>query len=303
MAFAASSLACVLVAATPPPVADVVAGTNSVVVVRDGATRSIAPGLGLFIDDVVRVPLKGLLFVKVRKNDLVVRLDEDLELKVADLAALHIERRTTESLEQQLDKLLTPAEKKDRGSGRMVGWFVSPAAADVPTLPSGGSSERKTSASPTRTESTQRQPPPPPPPAPPKAPALIVSEEKTKPPAESVTGGGEDPGKLADAERRSKRKIAAEPEEAVGRASASAHSITLKEADRRCFADFAKSLDATVRKQLGPTLRVRVRKIDGGVRVFLEGALPVTNACIESWAAAQKLTTPSGWNDFEVPLE
>ena len=58
----------------------------------------------------VRVGLGELLFVELVANRQVVRIDEDLELAVKDIALLDA-KKSSQSAAQQLDALLTPAER------------------------------------------------------------------------------------------------------------------------------------------------------------------------------------------------
>jgi len=300
MSFTASLLAFAL-AASPEPVAHAVAGTKTVTVVRGGKNLPIAVDMALLRTDLLKVPLHGFLLVKVDKNGLVVRIDDDLELRVSDIAVLDAEKRAESSLSDQVNQLLTPEERGQRGTARMVGWFVSPTAANVPTSVSAKDISLKKAP-----HAPDEEPPRPKEiaaavaPSPP-APALPLAAA----PVPEVNGPERAGSTEQKAEPRARSEELPRQDAAPGASSAPGKVVSSPPAVdpglRACVDALVAPLSAAVRAKLGPTLSVQARRSDGVVRVFLEGALPV-DACFQSWAEAQASLSRK-WTSFEVPLQ
>ncbi|MBI5478619.1 MAG: hypothetical protein HY906_07190 [Deltaproteobacteria bacterium] len=120
-------------AAKGKPVA-VVLLAKGAVVARDekGTEFPVKKDLGLLESDTVVVPAAGLVALHLVANGYVVRLDDELILPVSEIALLRAPRKD-ETLGTQLEALLTPDERQQIRE-RMVGWYVSPTAANVPGL-------------------------------------------------------------------------------------------------------------------------------------------------------------------------
>jgi hypothetical protein len=87
-------------------------------------------GMQLVGSDTVVVAPNGWVVLSVLGNGHVVRLDDDLELRVDQLAVLKAAKQTRD-LEAQLNALLTASERES--AQRLIGWNASPTAANVPT--------------------------------------------------------------------------------------------------------------------------------------------------------------------------
>ncbi len=99
-----------------------------------GAPFDVAPGLPLLKTDTLQVPPAAFVLVQVLANKLVVRIDEDVDLAVKDIAVLDA-KADAPALEVQLEKLLTRAERGQLKE-RMAGWYSASVAATVPTVQS-----------------------------------------------------------------------------------------------------------------------------------------------------------------------
>jgi hypothetical protein len=323
MALSACLVALVVAGAASDPVARVVASTSNVTIGRARQSLPVAVDIPLERTDTLHVPRHGLLLVKVEKNGLVVRIDEDLDLAVSDIAALDAEQKTSAALSQQVDALLTQAEKKSVGTERLVGWFVSPTAANVvagATVPAPVESPRPTgggtppgSRSGAAISKSDEPAPPPPGPAPkPTSSEVVVNSPRREPatPAASpplqqppATPKDDEPVVKKKPQKdllTEKKRGSLQDEE---RSEPSAQKVAgpqLDTAARACFADWAAQQPPAVRKRLADSLTVRLRRDEAGVRLFLEGALPPT-ACMQQWADAQPLS--DAWSTLEVPLK
>jgi hypothetical protein len=114
---------------TSPPtgeasVAELITGTKGVQLRRGGGGATIAATAGakLGSQDVVIVPANGFAVLHLLGNGHVVRLDDDLELRVGSLAMLKAKAKG-QTLEDQLNRLLTRGERESKD--RLLGWHVS----------------------------------------------------------------------------------------------------------------------------------------------------------------------------------
>ncbi|MBM4381208.1 MAG: hypothetical protein FJ086_18200, partial [Deltaproteobacteria bacterium] len=130
-------LAVLWASTTPVPstVAHVVWARGAVTVERAGKVLPASAELPLERADLLRVPPGGLLVLTVDANAQVVRLDEDLELAVQDLAAVKAPA-SSRSVEEQLAALLSPRERESLAQQRLAGAVVRPVAAHVAAPPS-----------------------------------------------------------------------------------------------------------------------------------------------------------------------
>ena len=305
-------LAVVSLAAAPAPrppgaapgtiVARVVQG-HGPVKLRDGAGKQfeVRAGTGLSRSDTLIVPRDAFVLVQVEKNQQVVRVDDDMELAVADIAVLDDPNRAKEDLARQLERLLTPAEKKGF-EDRMVGWYAGMTAANVPAAPpekakkkgargAKKEEEAKEGVAP-RAAAPASSPPPPPSedaPSPPPAP-----EPRPSP---SPTGGGAPAA--SSQPLRPQRVLEASRGEAVQKGLLSrADSIERAPTLESCLASQAKVVELAGRH--GGRLRVYVLS-DGELRVRLEGGLEVP-ACAVEWFKAHPPTGAGKWELHLVTL-
>ena len=272
------------------PVAYVLGSRGAVQVKRGGTSSPVTSGAPLFVSDVVQVPPGGLLLLKVERNEQVVRLDEDLELAVSELAALNAPQ-ATKGLSQQLEALLTPGERKELGAERLAGFVVRPLAANVAAA---------------QPESTVGRA------------ALLARVQQKKEEREldrRLDRLTRDDRLFDDSDRQLKRETtpgfgcqglcsggigidARVQVGVVGRAgdtgddgleSLEAQLRVPDEAVTACLLEQVQGLPPEVRAGLGPSLSVTLRRVGRTVEVALEAALPVS-ACVQAWADAAGTT-------------
>ena len=156
-------------------VADVVVFSGAVKL-RDSEKKDFAVGdhMPVALSDVLLVPPEGFVVLRIRENEQVVRIDDDVELPVQQLAVLHA-GAPGRSMTEQLEALLTTSEKTQLKE-RMMGWMSAPLAASTPgslgreeerserSPPGGGAKEDAVSAEPgspahlPRTKERKREP-------------------------------------------------------------------------------------------------------------------------------------------------
>lgn len=322
-------------AAPPQPVAQVVTATRDVAILRDGRRVGVTKDLRLLLTDTLDVPVGGVLFVQVLANGHVVRVDEDIQLPVKDLAALRLKKQgAATAVKDQVEALLTPKERVDL-QPRLMGWFVSTTAANVPSVreeerrkmedalvgtatkgPGGGKSDDTGGSSFGRgasTQSTGR--------AgglgvasnegvatPKRTPGMGASTETkaTKEPTETLEAVANAPPPKPDPKPGAPRPPPPPPAPTpapVTPPAQQAPAVQLPDAaTRTCLVDAARALGPDAFEALGPTLTVKLRRGADGVKLFLEGGVPVPD-CARAWASAQSAALPaSGWLPVEVPL-
>jgi hypothetical protein len=262
-----SLAACVLAATLAAPVAHLRVATKDVKVFHGKTVQAASKDMPLELADEVEVPVGGFALVQIDRNGQLVRIDEDLRLAIRDLAALEAPK-TTVTLEDQVNALLTSTEKAPASAERLVGWYVAPAAAQVRT--SSGLPKDEEGAARKRLERSDA-----PPGGPPPTPAAPSTSAPVAPP----------PAKPAP----SMPQAAALPQP--------------DEATRACLREAVRQLGESAFRRIGPAVTVKLRRGDHRVVVFLEGAVPVS-ACVQTWAERQAAFLPErGWLELEVPLE
>jgi len=97
-----------------------------------GVAFAAQGGVPLLRTDTMQVPEGAFLVLELTDNHVVVRVDEDLTMRVGDLALLGAPAPSA-SVSDQLDRLLT-SEDRQAYRDRMIGWHISPAAANVPSI-------------------------------------------------------------------------------------------------------------------------------------------------------------------------
>lgn len=306
-----SLAACLLAATLAAPVAHLRVATKDVQVFHGKTSQAASKDLPLELADEVKVPVGGFALVQIDRNDQLVRIDEDLRLAVRDLAALEAPK-TTATFEAQVNALLTSTEKVAAGSERMVGWYVSPTAAQVRTSAGvlkkdaeepkkksifkleddlsgnptkerreGGGGSEAPGGAPVEGGKQNREPP------------NVVSEEKPQPPSENRPSP---PPPAMESVPAAKAPAPAKPSPAAGPQQPD-------EATRACLREALQRLGESAFRRIGPTVTVKLRKGDHRVVVFLEGAVPV-DACVQTWAERQAAFLPEqGWVALEVPLK
>ncbi|MFT3706525.1 MAG: hypothetical protein QM817_02545 [Archangium sp.] len=298
------ALALTVVAALPPltvvarpdgevkaPLAQVVLHDGTVTLTPAGQRAFGAQrGMQLAGTDTLTVAPGAWVVVHLLGNGHVVRLDDDLVLRVDQLAALKAPKQT-QTLQQQLDRLVTLKEQ-DSAATRLIGWNAGQSGANVPqsTGPTktkdtgaddeGGGGNFKANApkdmpkSSKAPESVQIGKPPPgastPPPPPPK-PGNVNN-------APSPVPAPPPPSK---------------PDPAVALVA----DATLQ----ACVTKSVESLGADVLASFGDQLVLRVKLRDGAAVVQLPRGLP-TPACATSWFYG-KPGIGAAWTDVPVKLK
>lgn len=309
-----SLAACLLAAALAAPVAHLRVATKDVKVFHGKAAQPASKDLPLELADEVEVPVGGFALVQIDRNQQLVRIDEDLRLAVRDLAALEAPK-TTVTLEDQVNALLTSTENTPVGAERMVGWYVTPTAAQVrtsagflkkdaegPKAKSINKLEEDLGGNPTRERRAGggaaaapgggavvggKQNP---------VPQGVVSDEAPANRAPSPPP----PSPAAEPVPETKAPAPAKPSPAIQPVAGPQQP---DEATRACLRDALQRLGESAFRRIGPTVTVKLRKGDHRVVVFLEGAVPV-DACVQTWAERQAAFLPDqGWAVLEVPLK
>lgn len=216
------------------------------------AAFKAARGMLLQEADTVQVGPGAWVALAILGNQHVVRLDDDLSMKIGDLALLNAPAQTT-SVVQQLDNVLTRKERER--TERLIGWHASPTAANTPQVnqpPRGGGGAPK--------------PPPPPPPGPgaamggPPANARPSDERDdaratmTPPQEVAVTGEVGSPSKTASAKEKNGPKAPSPLQQ--------------------CLEVTASSWSPEVKAKLGQRVNVQARLKDDEVLVRLPLGVP-----------------------------
>jgi hypothetical protein len=294
-----------------------------------GAVHDAKVDEQLKADDTVSVPRGGFALVQLVSNAQVVRLDEELELKVNELA-LFGAAKTEASLRLQMDALLSAEEKKGLNE-RMSGFYATAAAAET----RGAQQEEQKAnaeAAPARSRSFGKAnaygdqpavaPPSSPPPAPEPA-SLPEADEATPPPsralAEKPRGGapkkpekkpaaativeGTPPevehfGGLGEPKAKDAPAAPGGPAEGGG-APPKWPDAAKEEALRGCLKIEVARLGATSR--IGPSITVRYKKTPTALLLSLEGALPVPQ-CAHTVLDPAPPPVADAWQTFELSL-
>lgn len=286
-------------------VAKVVAVKGAVKIERSGAADRVAEaGVALLPSDTVKVPRGGLAVLQLAANGYLVRIDEELALVVGELA-LFGAPRTKVSAEAQLDALLSPEEKKGLNE-RMAGFYAATSAAEA--QPSRHVKEKAVA-------STESDTAPPPPVAAARPPEEEAPGPKTQPARPGPAPGSPPPAPaaVAPAEPPAEKKVLRTFGQNTGQVSPVGAGGSAKEARaepswasaaqqaelKTCLWGHVNTLGA--RARMGATISVRYRKGPDGLKLALEGALPVP-ACAVQWFASVPPPQTQGWTTIEVGL-
>lgn len=252
-------------------------------------------GMVLQKSDVVLVGPGAWVALVILGNEHVVRLDDDLSLKVADLALLNAPKQT-QSAVQQLDTLLTKQERQR--TERLIGWHASQTAANTQPVKAAPREER-TKLKLKATDSMKRDDdmlegeveekervtpaPPPPPPAPPPPPPNKVP----------APGGGSKAPKFDP--RPSKESVAQKPAPPPAPAEPPVDPEL-----QACIEGAVIGWGAEVKAKLGKRVLVSARQRDGEVVVRLPLGLPAPSCAA---AYFKKRGVSASWTNVPVPLK
>jgi hypothetical protein len=261
--------------------AKVVAAKGDVrIVAADGKLRTARESRPLAADDLLKVPANGFLVIELVGNGHVVRIDEDLEMRVNQLALFGAPKARV-GVVAQLDALLTAEEKKGLNE-RMTGFYATTAAAD--TQPS-----RSKEATSLAESAPEPRPAAPAPAGPPPA----VTQAQPGAVAPSATGRSEgESGKPPSKELKMH-------DAGQGEAWQSPEGY---KALRACLAKEVRELG--VGKAIGPALTIKYKSNGGTWRVVLEGALRIPPCAQDLFNKEPPPATPNGaWRAFELELD
>ena len=280
------------------PAAQVLLKENAVTIDPGGGQKAFQALGGMLLQksDLVVVGPGAWVVLVILGNEHVVRLDDDLALKVSELALLNAPKQT-QSPVQQLDTLLTRQERQR--TERLIGWHASQAAANTQPVkaaprdePEGGSGKLKAKGI---TESQKRAdddmlegeaeekekvkvaPPPAPPPPPNTLPAR---------------GGGS-----PNAPKPDPRPV----KDSVLRKSMPPDAPPPVDAElQTCVEAAVIGWGAEVKAKLGKSVLVSARQRDGEVVVRLPLGLPAP-ACAVAYFTRRGVGP--GWTNVPVPLK
>jgi hypothetical protein len=293
-------------AAVAEPAATLVAFRGGVrVTPAGGAAREAKVDDPLGAADVVSVPAGGFALLQLVKNGYVVRLDEDLELAVQEVALFN-SPKTSASLKQQLDALLSKDERKGINE-RMTGFYATAAAAET------RAAERSRGATDVAADDvsdakapakTTAAPPAPPTAGAAPAGAPAAASQKTQREAVAPLRPRSTGAPVVAAEK--KKAFAADAEAPRRKASvaqtqgAPALPAWLKPASvRACLVTHVKSLG--VNAVVGDSLTVYFKGRPGAWRIQLEGAVPVPQ-CLKDAFDASTPPPSDAWQQFDLAL-
>jgi predicted transcriptional regulator len=289
------ALALTLVAALPPldvvprpdgevkaPLAQVVLHAGAVTI-TPAATKGfeVKRGMQLGGSDTVTVGVGAWVVLNLLGNGQVVRLDDDLQLRVDQLAALKAQKQKA-SLEDQLNRLVTVKEQD--AATRLIGWNAGQSGANVPqtvkTTGGGGPEKKPRDESLDEGGGTQTKTAPKAP-APPPKPTETKEKEETKKTPPPPPPGNTAP--MAPMPQPDPMPLAADA------------------ALEACVVKSVQALGPEVLASLGESIVVRVKLRDGTTVVQLPNGLP-TPACAVSWFYG-KPGLGAAWTDVRVKLK
>jgi hypothetical protein len=244
--------------------------------------RPAAANDQLKADDAIAVPGGGFALLQLVGNGHVVRIDEDLELKVKELA-LFGAPKTEVTLKAQLDQLLTPEERKGVNE-RMTGFYATAAAAETRAAERESATAKAESGPPARPNSVA----PPSAPAPEPQPASVAESDQ------GPSAGAPPPRKKA-----SLRGVNFGSANEYGGGAPTWPAPEREAALRTCLLSEVKKFNA--QQRIGPKLTVRYRLIGGTLQLSLEGALPVPQ-CARDWFKDAPPPESPTWQSFELSL-
>jgi len=308
------------------PVAEVVlAGgplSGSMPTIRDTNDKPFEAkgGLPLLSSDTLVVPPSCFLMVHLLANGQVVRIDEDLEMRVAEIVLLGAPKVSV-SVKDQLDRLLT-SDDKTAFKTRMIGWKVSPIAANVPSVhrevdvETPAAEEEAMDDVAVRTSAERERapkrsaaaallprapappaPPPPPPPAAKSAPAPVQ-------PLSVTPGGGRGIVTLKDLQKPKEVERKEQEKKADTVSSETARSPFDDEALRACLVREVKALGPRVEQAIGAELDVSFRLKGDTLQLRLEGALPAPQCALELLEPRRsELGATTDWQTKRVRLK
>jgi len=273
------------------PLAQITLGAGTVNIATGQTTFPAKVGYVLGAGDTLVLSADAWVTLALSTNDHVVRLDDELTLKVEGLAMLKAGKQTR-SYKEQLDALVTPKEQE--GSLRLAGWHASAMAANVPQGELDDEPNKKSEEAPPPQRTTQTKPRPPGTPGNREEQKDSGGDKKLKAPAESVKRDPTPPTSQPPNTTPSPPPPAAQP---IGGSQA---AFALDPALTECVGTGLAALGPEVKRALGPSVLVKARRRDGVVQVRLGVGL-TTPACVVAWVERHQLSP--AWQSVVVPLK
>lgn len=294
--------------AAPSALAQVYAVKGTAYVTRGTTKTEATPRMPLERMDRLTVGPASVLLLEVLANHQVVRLDEDLELTVGELALLGATTAGS-TVEQQVDILLG-ANERPEFSNRTAGWVVAQQAARVPVAqaesdalagglaPEAEGQAAEPAVAPSKT--TSAAPPAPPraePPAPPREEDVKADEPEDKPKLV--------PSRLGKASPEKKEEVAsAEAPAKPPPSPVVSDEGTAPLADERlreCIEEVFAQYGPAVRARYAGRVVIQYRLKNGELRARMPDGLPLTD-CTRSWLKEHeaRLAPQETWKDLPV---
>ncbi len=250
-------------------------------------------GLPLLKNDTLTIPANATVALRL-KNGHVVRLDDELELQVKDIALFNAPEKK-EDVSKQLDRLLTE-EEKAAGPSRLMGWNAGQTAANVKSSAEVERSAPKAKEKSVVAAATPAPPPPPSAPAPAPAPLEVAESSKSTVapaapaasvamPARAAPGAGAGLGGIHGSRG----------------GGAGAPALTADAQLTACINDTLPEQDAAFRRSLHGHLTLRLRNSTERLRVHFTNHLPVPE-CAKAWATEHRAQV-AGSIDLDIPLK
>ncbi len=245
------------------PLAQITLGSGTVRIVTGKTTFPAKVGYVLGAGDTLELEPNAWVTLALATNDQVVRLDDELTLKVEGLAMLKATKQTR-SYKEQLDALVTPKEQE--GALRIAGWHASPMAANVPQRAADKEYDKKSKNA-----------------VPSKAQPTVETQPKPEEKREQGGGGAVNPTPPA-------------PPAAPLTAAAFAVDATLT----ACVESELAQWGPAVKSALGTSVGLKARRREGVLQVRLGVGL-ATPPCVTAWVERHQVT--SEWQSLSIPLK
>lgn len=283
-------------AASANPAAQVVVLEGVVTAKAGGVTVPVQPGTLLDASDQLLVPPGAWVSLLLLANEHVVRLDDDVTLRVNELA-LFDAPKASRSMSEQLESLLTRAERR-RLHERVTGFHASLSPARA--MPSTASNQKPARESLGIADMG-------------KGGGGIGSAKS------SATMGGARGGPQAEKKQLKSTDLALDdesaatpppaspsppppPREPTGASPKRAMPAGPRQplvADDRLKLCLHENLPDTLKKQ--GVVRLKLRQVDGELQVILPLGVP-TPSCVSAWAQPYAHDLTAKWTSLDVPL-
>jgi hypothetical protein len=266
------------------PLAQVTLGSGTVRIVTGKNTFPAKVGYVLGAGDTLELEANAWVTLALATNDHVVRLDDELTLKIEGLAMLKATKQTR-SYKEQLDAVVTPKEQE--GALRLAGWHASQMAANLPQGADEKESKKKPVAAPSKVPSpAEAQSKPNPQPGGP----IGSSKEEAKRDEPRSTGEGGGGAQRSPAPAPPSAPLAVAPLPA----------FVVDAALTACVDGELSQWGPAVKRALGTSVVVKARRRDGVLQVRLGVGL-ATPPCVKAWV--ERHLVSSEWQSLFIPLK